>query len=278
MEKMHAGSILAKPEVRSLVNEVVATLRHVLPPSGFADRERAALEIGNELVRCALEDDLRELSAGYGDDVRVDGVLYRRHEDATVTYHGLVGPMAISRATYRKVGVRNGPTVVPLELETGLVEHATPALALSIAHGYALHDMRQHLELLAAAQRNPAPSRTTLERIARRTSLDSGGESGAYRASTATGRGAAGRCGRDRHRFLDRTSTAMVESPGRERAAKGDHAAQAPQTSAARAIRRELADGIWWGPSASSTRTARRSGRFATRLPRATTRPRSLTA
>jgi hypothetical protein len=137
MEKMHAGSILAKPEVRSLVNEVVATLRHVLPPSGFADRERAALEIGNELVRCALEDDLRELSAGYGDDVRVDGVLYRRHEDATVTYHGLVGPMAISRATYRKVGVRNGPTVVPLELETGLVEHATPALALSIAHGYA---------------------------------------------------------------------------------------------------------------------------------------------
>jgi hypothetical protein len=47
MEKMHAGSILAKPEVRSLVDEVVATLRHVLPSSGFADRERAALEIGN---------------------------------------------------------------------------------------------------------------------------------------------------------------------------------------------------------------------------------------
>jgi hypothetical protein len=210
MEKMHAGSILAKPEVRSLVNEVVATLRHVLPPSGFADRERAALEIGNELVRCALEDDLRELSAGYGDDVRVDGVLYRRHEDATVTYHGLVGPMAISRATYRKVGVRNGPTVVPLELETGLVEHATPALALSIAHGYALHDMRQHLELLAAAQRNP-PSRTTLERIARRTS--STAVASQARIERALRRAEAPPAGAVAIAIgLDRTSTAMVES------------------------------------------------------------------
>ncbi|MBK8943150.1 MAG: hypothetical protein IPM79_37530 [Polyangiaceae bacterium] len=213
MEKMHAGSILAKPEVRSLVNEVVATLRHVLPPSGFADRERAALEIGNELVRCALEDDLRELSAGYGDDVRVDG-LVSSPRGRTVTYHGLVGPMAISRATYRKVGVRNGPTVVPLELETGLVEHATPALALSIAHGYALHDMRQHLELwprlsairLRARRWSGSPAERARQRWrVRRVSSEhcDGQAPPAGAVAIAIG--------------LDRTSTAMVESGPRTR-------------------------------------------------------------
>jgi len=57
--------------------------------------------------------------------------------------------------------------VIALELAVGLVEGATPALASSVAHGYALHDMRAHVDSLQAAHRLP-PSRATLERIANR--------------------------------------------------------------------------------------------------------------
>ena len=71
----------------------------------------------------------------------------------------------MARPSYRQVGVRNGPIVIALELAAGLVEGATPALAYSVAHGYAQHDMRAHKEHLEAAHRQP-PSRTTLERIA----------------------------------------------------------------------------------------------------------------
>ena len=65
------------------------------------------------------------------------------------------------------MGVRNGPTVIALELAAGLVESATPALAYNIAHGYAQHDMRLHGEALAAAHRTPPP-RATLERLAKK--------------------------------------------------------------------------------------------------------------
>ena len=81
-------------------------------------------------------------------------------------YHSLVGPLEVTRATYRQAGVRNGPTVVPLELIAGLAESTTPALAFSIALGYSRSDMREHLDNLEAAHRIP-PSRATLERIAK---------------------------------------------------------------------------------------------------------------
>ncbi len=63
--------------------------------------------------------------------------------------------------------MRNGPTIVPLELVAGLVEGATPAMAYDVAHGYARRDMRQHGEDLELAHRVPPP-RATLERMAKR--------------------------------------------------------------------------------------------------------------
>ena len=68
-------------------------------------------------------------------------------------YHSLLGPLEVTRATYRQAGVRNGPTVVPLELIAGLAESTTPALAFSIALGYSRSDMREHLDNLEAAHR-----------------------------------------------------------------------------------------------------------------------------
>ena len=54
----------------------------------------------------------------------------------TGRYQNLVGPLHVSRPTYRRSDERNGPTVVPLELAAGLVESATPARAERVAHGH----------------------------------------------------------------------------------------------------------------------------------------------
>lgn len=75
--------------------------------------------------------------------------------------------MAIERAVYRKTSVRNGPTVVPLELDAGLIEGATPALAYRIALGDAQCPGRHWEQQIRACRREP-PSRSTLERIAKR--------------------------------------------------------------------------------------------------------------
>ena len=66
----------------------------------------------------------------------------------------------------REMGVRNGPTLVPLDLDAGLVERTTPALGFRIALGYAKDHMRSCAEDMTADHRCP-PSRSTLERVAK---------------------------------------------------------------------------------------------------------------
>jgi hypothetical protein len=56
--------------------------------------------------------------------------------------------------------------VVPLELATGISRRATPALAQSVALGFAKGPIRGYLEDMLAAHRRP-PSRSTTERLAR---------------------------------------------------------------------------------------------------------------
>lgn len=167
MTKMSPSTFISKPEVRRVIDRWRAELLAVLPGASFGEREEVVLAVTNELARDTLEHDLREIAEQFDDEVLVDGVLYRRHEPGTGTYHSLCGSLVVARHTYRKAGVHNGPTVVPLELYAGLVEHGTPALAFSVTHGFAERDMRQHEETLRAAHRVP-PARTTLERMANR--------------------------------------------------------------------------------------------------------------
>jgi len=63
------------------------------------------------------------------------------------------------------MGQRNGPTCVPLELQLGIVERATPQLSYCITQGYAKAPIRSLEQDLLAAHRSP-PSRSTMERIA----------------------------------------------------------------------------------------------------------------
>jgi hypothetical protein len=154
----------AAAELASFLRKIVDDM--VGQEGAFARREQVALELTNEAVRRMLEQDLQQHADRQTPELLIEEARYRQHEPGTVSYHSLCGPLRIRRYTYRAVGVRNGPTLVPLELEMGLIEGATPALAYDVAQGYGKSDMRSHHEDLLAARRVP-PSRTTLEGMAK---------------------------------------------------------------------------------------------------------------
>ena len=153
----------AEANLREALRRVVEL--KVGPDASFAEKEKATLEVSNEASRRYFEQTLQEMSDAYDDRLLIDGVLYKRsHKPNEGKYHSLCGMLNVSRATYRKAGERNGPTIVPLEKEAGLAENATPALCYSIAHDYAEGTSRQYVESMAAAYR-VVPSRSTVERI-----------------------------------------------------------------------------------------------------------------
>ena len=148
---------------RALREAVGATLGS---DATFAQREELALVLANDATRQFLQDDLEMIAESHGAQVDVDGCLYQRHEPGTVRYYTLCGGIDLTRWTYRALGVRNGPTIVPLDLEAGIVEQATPALGYRVALGYAKDHMRSCEEDMRADHRCP-PSRSTLERMAK---------------------------------------------------------------------------------------------------------------
>jgi hypothetical protein len=134
--------------------------------ASFEQREVAALELTNAATSLFLRGDLESIAASHGEHVEVGGVIYQRHEPGVVRYFTLCGALDIERWTYRELGVRNGTTIVPMELEAGLIERTTPALGYRITLGYAKDHMRSCEEDMKADHRNP-PSRSTLERVAK---------------------------------------------------------------------------------------------------------------
>lgn len=167
MDTVAREKLVAKKEVKAAIETLKRVAREALPKGTFGTREEATLAIFEEAARGVLHDELVAIEASFGDRMLVDGVEYKKHEPGTGNYASLSGALDVPRHTYRQVGVRNGPTVVLLELVARLVEGATPAMACNVAHGYAEHDMRRHGESLKLAHRIPPP-RATLERLAKR--------------------------------------------------------------------------------------------------------------
>jgi hypothetical protein len=131
----------------------------------FGRFEESALSIANEAVRRVLQRRMQAVADHYPDQVAVACRVYQRHQPGRVTYHSLAGSFTVDRWTYREVGVRNGPTCVPIDLALGIVARTTPALAYAVAQGYAKGSTRELERDLHAARREP-PSRSTLERLA----------------------------------------------------------------------------------------------------------------
>lgn len=212
MSTMPDAADVANTEMEELA-DCVARVVGKMTAAGdtFADVEVAALAASNEAVRRMLQGKLQAISDGLGERVRVDGVLFAQHEEGTVGYHSLCGTLPVKRWTYREVGVRNGPTVVPLALAAGLVERMTPAMAKSVAAGFAKDDLRSHEEDLHLSHRLP-PSRTTMERAAKR--IATKGEQHQRRIEADVRRAEVLPEGAHAiHAGLDRTSVPMAEPP-----------------------------------------------------------------
>jgi len=157
------------------ISELVKALRRAVDAKvwldcSFEERERAVLSIRNEAQRRLLEDELQSITDAQGKELLVHGALYRRCSSGTRDYASLCGPLRVSRWRYRLACVRNGPSVVPLELQAGLMEGATPAMAYRVALGYAKEHSRGLEEDLRASHREP-PSGSTLERMSKRLGL-----------------------------------------------------------------------------------------------------------
>ncbi len=171
MATVHQFPVQSNQKVVAVEEELARALRRAVDVkvgagASFERREVAALALTHEATRLFLLGDLLAIAERHGEQVEVDGVIDQQHEPGTVRYFTLCGALDIERWTYREIGVRNGPTIVPLELEAGLVERATPALGFRIALGYAKDHMRSCEEDMKADGRCP-PSRSTLERMAK---------------------------------------------------------------------------------------------------------------
>ena len=172
MGSVHQGPVIRKGNELDVARaDLTRALRRVAratagEDASFAQLEDAALEAPDEAVRDFCEQELQRIEDSFDDELLINGVLFKRsHAPAQGDYRSLCGPLHPKRALYRLVGLRNGPTVVPLELTAGLVERATPALAYSIALNLGKETSRDYVESMGGARRH-VPSRSTVERIA----------------------------------------------------------------------------------------------------------------
>jgi hypothetical protein len=117
------AQILDNSLFRALVLQTKAISRSLLGlDAPFEIVESVSLQVSNLAVREFLRADLQRRSGELAEELLIKGELWRRHLCGTISYHSLCGSLLNTRFTYREVGVRNGPTIVPLELAAGLVE------------------------------------------------------------------------------------------------------------------------------------------------------------
>lgn len=167
MRTLPEAAVIDNPLFRAFRCQLRALARNLLGDGAtFAEVEVGVLQVANLVVREHLQEDLQRRGDALAAELLIDGKHYRQHQTGEETYYSLSGGLAVRRFTYREVGVRNGRTVVPLELAVGLVEGATPALGYSVTLGYAQGELRGYAEGMEAAHRC-LPSRSTLERMAK---------------------------------------------------------------------------------------------------------------
>lgn len=108
MRTVNRIELFAKPEVKSVLEEVRNVARRALPDCDVGEREAAMLAIFEEAGRGLLEEDLQAIADGLDERVLVDGIEHSGHEPGTVKYHCLSGVLRVRRHTYRRADIRNG--------------------------------------------------------------------------------------------------------------------------------------------------------------------------
>jgi hypothetical protein len=99
------------------------------PDATFEQRRDAAAALTSDMLWLDTDEELRE-TITTTEEVEVEGRRYRRLEQASsATYYSRWGNHEIEEPLYREVGVHNGPTIKPIELRVGIIEHMTPDMA-----------------------------------------------------------------------------------------------------------------------------------------------------
>ncbi|MCZ6652127.1 MAG: hypothetical protein O7D91_03775 [Planctomycetota bacterium] len=134
------------------------------PNSTFEQRRDAEAELLSETLWKREDDDLRK-SISDTDALEVDGKRYARlGQPSSATYYGRWGPHSVNEPLYREVGVRNGPTIKPLELRVGIVaRRMTPDLARIVGELSAGDNSRDVERLMRTVGLVP-PSRSFIEK------------------------------------------------------------------------------------------------------------------
>lgn len=151
-----------------LVDRLAETLRREvdarLGPDATYEQRR---DLEAELMRTVLwkreDDDLRDAVTNDA-SVEVDGKHYSRlKQRSSATYHGRWGSHVLVEPLYREVGVRNGPTLKPLEKRVGIVaKRLTPDFARIVGELSADNNSRELERVLRVVGMRP-PSRSVLE-------------------------------------------------------------------------------------------------------------------
>ena len=133
-KKPSRGRPQRDPATEKVIAEMVAALqrereKRIGPNSTFEQRRDADLGILQNVLWDAEEDDFKG-STTDAEEVEVNGKKFRRlSQVSSATYFGRWGSHEVEEALYREVGVRNGPTIKPVELKVGIIEHMTPDMA-----------------------------------------------------------------------------------------------------------------------------------------------------
>jgi hypothetical protein len=155
------------PEYEELIDRLVEELRRVErgqlgPDSTFEERQGFGYGVLRDVLKKKTDVDMKEAKTT-AEEVEISGVVYRRLSQASsATYFSPWGAHPYEEPLYRAVGQHDGPTVKPIEVRLGLVEHMTPDLARMVGELSAEGGSREVARLLKAVGYTP-PSRAFLE-------------------------------------------------------------------------------------------------------------------
>lgn len=205
-----------------LVDQVAEILRREVdarlgPDATYEQRRDAEAELMGKVLWKREEDALRE-SATTVDEVEIAGKRYRRLEQpSSATYHGRWGKHCIEEPLYREVGVRNGPTIKPLEVRVGVIAgRLTPDFARIVGELSAEGNSREIERTMQVVGMRP-PSRAVVEKRTKLMATEVAEQVGELEAASRAvehlpAEVASISCG------LDRFSVRMAEpAPARER-------------------------------------------------------------
>ena len=131
------------------------------PDATFEEEQDAAAAVTSDALWLRADNRLHE-KVTTADEVEMEGRRYHRLEqDSSATYHCPWGSHRIEEALYREVGVHNGPTIKPIELRVGIIEHMTPDMARIVGELSADRSSRGVERTLRATRLVP-PSRAFL--------------------------------------------------------------------------------------------------------------------